>query len=68
MQFFNIVSGSRNRVTVSVLVCTFFMHILEKFYRVEMHKGKFLDLDEVEKRQEANKADKNRIFDFTVIM
>lgn len=59
MQFLNIVSGSRKRVTVSVCACTFFMHIFKKFYCMEMHKGKFAYLTEVEKRRKANKADKN---------
>lgn len=59
MQFLNIVSGSRNRVTVSVCACTFFMHIFKKFYWMKMHKGKFAYLTEVEKRRKANKADKN---------
>lgn len=57
MQFLNIVSGSRNRVTVSVCACTFFMHIFEKFYWMEMLT--FAYLTEVEKRRKANKADKN---------
>lgn len=67
MQFLNIVSGSRNRVMVSVCI-HLFMHIFKKFYWMEMYKGKFAYLTEVEKRQKANMANKNRIFDLTVIM